>query len=573
VTRFSQAFLPTLKDPPADAEALSHKLMVRAGLIRQVGAGLWSYLPAGLRVERKVESIIREEMEGIGCQEMLMPVLQPSEAWEKTGRYSIEELFKLEDRKGASMVLAMTHEECVTQHVAREVRSYRDLPLMLFHIQTKERDEPRPRAGVLRTREFTMKDAYSFDRDEEGLERSYEAQAGAYERILDRCGLRWYRVESDVGMMGGSGAHEYMAPCPAGENEVALAPAYAANVEVASAQAQPVELPGELDAPEPIVTPGLTTVDEVAPHLDLPAGALLKALPVVVDGRGMAMVLIRGDHRLNEIKLRNALGADFRQARPEEIEAEIGPVGYIGPVGARVPVLKDAAIAGDSFVTGANESDKHLRGVKPGRDFEFEELDVRSVEAGDTAPGGGTIEIEPAIEVGNIFKLGTRYSEPLGATFLDETGSERPIVMGSYGIGPARILAAAIEQRADEKGIVWPRSIAPWQAHLVVLGKPGSPERELGDRLYEELLGRGLEVLYDDRDAGPGEKLTDAELLGCPAHAIIGRRGLAEGFIEIVERDSGAQHKVPVEDGPTPADFRALALALAEKQSAAAGDG
>jgi prolyl-tRNA synthetase len=556
VTRFSQAFLPTLKDAPADAEALSHKLMVRAGLIRQVGAGLWSYLPAGWRVERKVEAVIREEMERIGCQEMLMPIMQPAEIWEKTGRYAIDELFKLEDRKGSPMVLAMTHEECVTYHVGREVRSYRDLPLMLFHIQTKERDEPRPRAGVLRTREFTMKDAYSFDRDEEGLARSYEAQAGAYERILDRCGLRWYRVESDVGMMGGSGAHEYMAPCPAGENEVALASGYAANVEVASAGAQPVDLPPGLDAPEPILTPGLVAIDEVSAHLGLAAGALVKALPVIVEGRGLVMVLIRGDHRLNEIKLCNALGADFRQARPEEIEAEIGPVGYIGPVGAKVPVIKDAAIVGDSFVTGANEPDKHLRGVKPGRDFEFEEMDVRTVEAGDVAPGGGTIEIEPAIEVGNIFKLGTRYSEPLGATFLDDSGVERAIVMGSYGIGPARIAAAAIEQGADERGIVWPASIAPWQVHLVSLAKAGEEERAAADRLYEELVAGGVEVLYDERDAGTGEKLTDAELIGCPLRIVVGRRGLAEGVVEASERGSGAEHKLPV--GEAAAQARAL---------------
>jgi prolyl-tRNA synthetase len=548
VTRFSQSFIPTLKDAPADAEALSHKLMVRAGLIRQVGAGLWSYLPAGWRVERKVEGILREEMEAIGCQEMLMPVMQPSEAWEKTGRYAIDELFKLEDRKGAPMVLALTHEECVTQHVAREVRSYRDLPLMLFHIQTKERDEARPRAGLLRTREFTMKDAYSFDRDEEGLARSYELQTGAYGRIFDRCGLRWYRVESDVGMMGGSGAHEYMAPCAAGENEVALASGYAANVEIASAEAQPVDLPAPLAAPEKVSTPGLTTIEEVSGHLGLPAGALLKALPVVVEGRGMAIVLIRGDHRLNEVKLRNALGAGFRQARADEIEAELGPVGFIGPVGVEVPVIKDAAIAGESFVTGGNEADAHLRGVKPGRDFEFEELDVRTVEAGDTAPGGGTISIEPAIEIGNIFKLGTRYSEPLGATFLDDAGAERAIVMGSYGIGPARIAAAAIEQGADERGIVWPASIAPWQVHLISLAKAGEDERDAADKLYDELTGAGVEVLYDERDAGTGEKLTDAELLGCPLRIVVGRRGLAEGVVEAGERGSGTEHKLPVEE-------------------------
>jgi prolyl-tRNA synthetase len=556
VTRLSQSFIPTLKDAPADAEAVSHKLMVRAGLIRQVGAGLWSYLPAGLRVERKVESILREEMASIGCQEMLMPVLQPAENWQKTGRYSIDELFKLEDRKRSPMVLAMTHEECITDHVAREVRSYRDLPLMLYHLQIKERDEPRPRAGVLRTREFTMKDAYSFDRDEEGLARSYELQSEAYARIFDRSGLRWYRVESDVGMMGGSGAHEYMAPCAAGENEVALAPGYAANVEVASAAAQAVELPAPLDAPEPVSTLGLGKVGEVANLLGLPTGAFIKALPVVVEGRGMLMVLLRGDHRLNEIKLRNALGADFRQARAEEIEVGIGPLGFIGPVGAKVPVIKDAAIVGDSFVSGANQPDTHLRGVRPGRDFEFEELDVRSVETGDIAPGGGAIEIEPAIEVGNIFKLGTRYSEPLGATYLDESGAERPIVMGSYGIGPARIVAAAIEQGADERGIVWPRSIAPWQVHLVSLAKAGEEERVAADRLCEELEAANVEVLYDDRDAGTGEKLTDAELLGCPLRIVVGRRGLAEGVVEASERASGAEHKLPV--GEAAAQAQAL---------------
>jgi prolyl-tRNA synthetase len=548
VTRLSRAFVPTLKDAPADAEALSHKLMVRAGLIRQLGAGLWTYLPAGWRVHRKVEAILREEMEAIGAQEMLMPVLQPADNWEKTGRYGIEELFKLEDRKGSPLVLAMTHEEAVTHHVAREVRSYRDLPLMLFHIQAKERDEPRPRAGVLRTREFTMKDAYSFDRDEEGLARSYELQADAYERIFDRCGLRWYRVESDVGMMGGSGADEYMAPCPAGENEVALAPGYAANVEVAVAAAQPVELPAPLPAPERVETPGLAKVEEVARHLGLAHGAFIKCLPIVVEGRGLVLVLVRGDHRLNEVKLRNGMGTDFRQARPEEIEEKLGPVGYIGPVGSGLPIIRDAAITGGSYVCGANELNFHLRGVDPGRDFEAYEMDVRAVEAGDAAPGGGTIEIEPAIEVGNIFKLGTRYSEPLGATYLDEAGTERPIVMGSYGIGPARIVAAAIEQRADERGIVWPRSLAPWGVQLVSLAKAGEPEREAADRLYEELRGVGIEVLYDDRDAGPGEKLTDAELLGCPLRIVAGRRGLANGVVEAGERASGAEHELPLEE-------------------------
>ncbi|HEY8082223.1 MAG TPA: proline--tRNA ligase [Solirubrobacterales bacterium] len=548
MTRLSQTFLPTLKDAPSDAEAVSHKLMVRAGLIRQLGAGLWTYLPAGWRAVRKVEAILREEMESIGCQEMLMPILQPAEPWQTTGRYGIDELFKLEDRKGAPMVLAMTHEECLTYHVAREVRSYRDLPLMLYHLQTKERDEPRPRAGVLRTREFTMKDAYSFDRDEEGLARSYELQSEAYTRIFDRCGLRWYRVESDVGMMGGSGAHEYMAPCPAGENEVALATGYAANVEVATADSQPVELPPPLDAPDEVPTPGLTKVEDVSGHLGLPAGAFIKTLPIIVEGRGMVLVLLRGDHQLNEIKLRNGMNTDFRQASTEEIEAQLGPVGYLGPVESGLPIIKDAALTGNSYVSGANKPDTHLRGIDPTRDFESYEMDVRTVEAGDTAPGGGKIEIEAAIEIGNIFKLGTRYSEPLGASYLDGEGKEHPILMGSYGIGPARIVAAAIEQGADENGIVWPASIAPWQVHLVSLAQADEPEREAADRLYRDLRDDGVEVLYDDRDAGPGEKLTDAELLGCPLRVVVGRRGLAEGVVEATERGSGAEHKLPVEE-------------------------
>ena len=548
MTRISQLFWPTLKEAPADAEAISHKLMVRAGLVRQLGAGLWTYLPAGWRAHRKVEQIIREEIDAIGGQEMLMPVLQPAPIWKQTGRYGIEELFKLEDRKGSELVLAMTHEECLTFHVAREVRSYRELPMILYHLQVKERDEPRPRAGVLRTREFVMKDSYSFDRDEEGLDASYARHIEAYGRIYDRCGLRWHMVESDVGMMGGAGAHEFMAPCAAGEDEVALAPGYAANVEIASAEPQPVELPEALEQPQPVATPGLTTVEQVASSLGVAPGALLKAMPVVVEDRGPVLVLVRGDHRLNETKLRNALGTGFRPARPEEIEEQLGPVGYVGPVGAGVPVLKDAAIRGDSFVAGANEADSHLRGVRPGRDFTFEEVDVRSVEPGDGAPGGGSIEIEPAIEIGNIFKLGTRYSEPLGATYLDEEGSERPIVMGSYGIGPARIVAAAIEQRADERGIVWPPAIAPWKVHLVSLAKQGETEREAADRLYEELRESGAEVLYDDREAGPGEKLTDAELLGCPLRVVVGRRGLADGIVEAQERASGADHRLPVEE-------------------------
>jgi prolyl-tRNA synthetase len=548
MTRLSTYFLPTLREAPAEAEAISHKLMVRAALVRQVGAGMWTYLPAGWRVHRKIERIIREEMDAIGGQEMLMPVLQPAELWRRTGRYEIPELFKLKDRKEAELALAMTHEEAVTFHVANDVRSYRELPKILYHVQIKERDEPRPRAGVLRTREFTMKDSYSFDRDIEGLERSYARHIEAYDRIFDRCGLRWYRVESDVGMMGGLGAHEYMAPCPAGENEVALTSDYAANVEVASAEPQPVELPPALDEPNEVPTPGLTTVEEVSTALGVPAGAALKAIPVVADGRGFLLTLVRGDHRLNEIKLQNALGAEFRAAHPDEIEAELGPPGFIGPVGAKVPVLKDAAIQGEGYFGGANKPDAHLIGIQPGRDFAFEEVDIRKVEAGDRSPGGAEIRVEPAIEVGNIFKLGTRYSEPLGATYLDEDGSERPIVMGSYGIGPARIIAAAIEQGADERGIVWPRSIAPWQIHVAALGKAGDETAGAAERIYTELLERGTEVVLDDREAGTGEKLTDAELLGCPLRIAVGKRSLAEGEVETQARRSGEDGRLAVEN-------------------------
>jgi prolyl-tRNA synthetase len=547
VTRLSSYFLPTLREDPADAEALSHRLMVRAGLIRQLGARLWTFLPAGYRTVKRVERLIREEIDAIGGQEMLMPVLQPAELWRLTGRYELDELFKLRDRKDAELALAMTHEENLTFHVAREVRSYRELPMILYHVQTKERDEPRPRAGVLRTREFTMKDSYSFDRDTEGLERSYELHIQAYDRIFDRCGLRWYRVEADVGMMGGSGAHEYLAPCAAGENEVAIAPGYAANVEVASAEPQPVELPPSLDEPREVPTPGLTTVDEVSNALGVPRGAALKAIPVVA-ADGLVLTLVRGDHRLNEIKLRNALGFDFRPARPEEIEAELGPPGFIGPVNAGIRVLKDAAIQGGGYFAGANKPDTHLIGVDPGRDFPFEEVDIRSVEAGDIAPGGRPIEIEPAIEVGQIFKLGTRYSEPMGANYLDEEGKEHPIVMGSYGIGPARTVAAVIEQGADERGIVWPRSIAPWDVHLVGLGKGGDEVSQAAERLHEELRDAGMEVVYDDRPAGPGEKLTDAELLGCPLRITVGRRTLAEGAVEMQARRSGAEQRLAIAD-------------------------
>ena len=553
MTRLSRYFLPTVKEAPTDAEALSHRLIVRAGLARQLGAGLWTWLPAGWRAHRKVEQIIREELDAIGAGEMLMPVLQPAELWKRSGRYDIDELFKLQDRRGAELLLAMTHEENVTFHVSREVRSYRDLPKLLYHFQTKERDEPRPRAGVLRTREFIMKDAYSFDRDAAGLDESYGQFIHAYDRIFDRLGLEWYRVESDVGMMGGTGAHEYMAPCPAGENDVALSDAgYAANVEIASATAQPVQgLPERADAPERVETPGATTVQEVAGQLGVPTGAIIKALPVIAAERGPLLVLVRGDHRLNEFKLRNTLGSEFRPAEGAEVRELFGTEpGFIGPVGARLPVLADEALRGlHGLVTGANEPDVHLTGIEPGRDFEAEWVDVRRVEPGDTDSSGSVIRIEPAIEVGNIFKLGTRYSEPLGARYLDEQGKEQLIWMGSYGIGPARIVAAAIEQFADDAGISWPRTVAPFDVELVTLGKEGEEARAVADELYDDLREHGLDVLYDDRGLNAGEKFADAELLGLPLRLTVGRKSVEAGEIDVQVRRGQEKRSLPLEGG------------------------
>jgi prolyl-tRNA synthetase len=536
--RQSQLFLPTERQPPADAEALSHKLMVRAGLVRQVGAGLWSWLPAGWRVHEKAVRIVREEMDAIGAQEMLMPVLSPAEIWKRTGRYDIDELFKLDDRKGSPHVLAITHEEIVTTHVAASLRSYRQLPMMLYHFQTKERDEARPRAGVLRTREFIMKDAYSFDRDEEGMQASYDLQAQAYTRIFERTGLEFYAVESDVGMMGGSGAHEYMAPCAAGENEVALAAGYAANVEVASADAQPA---GELTlAPGDHRTPGATTIEQVAGALGVPASRCLKAFPVVTESRGLVNVFVRGDHRINEVKLRNALREDFRPAGAEELK---GPAGFLGPRDDVASVF-DRAVDPGLYVMGANEPDLHRVAEVP----DGERLDVRSVEAGDTV-GGAKIHIEPAIEVGNIFKLGTRYSEPLGATFLDEGGRERLVQMGSYGIGPARIAAAAVEQFADEQGISWPKALSPYDVHVVGVGKPGTGEARAAEDLYGQLKAIGLDVLLDDRSDGAGAKFKDAELLGCPIRLTVGKRAVEAGAAEAMRRRGQEQlDPVPLDD-------------------------
>jgi len=533
VTRLSQLFLPTEREAPADAEALSHKLLVRAGMVRQVGAGLWTWLPAGWRVHQKVVDIVREEMDRAGAQELLAPLITPAELWKRTGRYDIPEVFRLKDRREAELVLAMTHEETLTYHVAQAVRSYRDLPFILYHFQLKGRDEARPRAGVLRTREFVMKDAYTFDRDFAGLDEAYERLRAAYGVIFDRCGLEWYECESDVGAMGGTGAHEFMAPCEAGENDVALAPGYSANVEIAGAEPPPAQLATHLSGRLP--TPGLKTIEEVARHLGVAESATLKVLAIVTDQRGLVYVFLRGDHRVNDIKLVNALGEPFRPARDDELR---GPAGFLGPT-PDVPAIYDEALVPGPWIAGANRPDEHEAGVMIEAS---ERMDIRSVEPGDLV-NGNPIRIEPAIEVGNIFKLGTRYSVPLGATYLDESGAEQPIVMGSYGIGPARVAAAAVEQFGDERGISWPRSLAPWDVELVALGKPDTPERERADMLYAELTQAGLAVLYDERDQSPGEKFADAELVGCPLRLTLGKRSLDSGRLEAQVRRGLADHE------------------------------
>jgi prolyl-tRNA synthetase len=549
--RLSGRLWPTLRDDPADAEAISHKLMVRAGLVRQLASGLYTILPLGLRVLRRIDRIIREEMDAIGAQEMVMPVMHPAEIWEATGRYPLPEQFRLEDRAGRAMVLGMTEEEIITWHAAREIRSYRDLPQIWYQLHTKLRDEPRPKSGMLRVREFIMKDAYSLDRDAAGLEQSYQANTRAYARIFDRSGLRWYRVESDVGMMGGSGAHEYMAPSPAGEDVVALCSGcdYAANVELAVSRANDPVFDDIPDAPEAFVTPGVGTIDELAEFTGLPAARLAKSVVVVTED-GPVLALVRGEHQVHENKLAHVVGA-HRAAHAEEIKEWFGATpGSLGPVGLEdVRIVADPTLGTGYYVTGANRDGEHLRGVVLGRDFTAEIADIREVLPGEPcAQCGGEIALEKVIEVGNIFKLGTKYSAALGANYLDADGKEQPIIMGSYGIGPARIAAAAIEQGNDENGIVWPPSIAPFDVHLVLIGDPGTPAAEFAEGLYNDLSAGGIEVLFDDRAGlSPGQKFIEAELLGCPLRVTVGKRTLPDGPLEVQIRKGREKREVPLD--------------------------
>ncbi len=549
--RASQLFIPTLREDPAEAEAASHRLLLRGGFIRQVGAGLYTFLPLGWRVHQKVVQIIREEMDAIGGQEMLCPVLTPAELWQRTGRYEIPEVFKLEDRVGRLFVLPMTHEETFTFH-ATEIQSYRELPQILYHFSTKDRDEPRPRGGLLRVREFIMKDAYSFDRDAEGLDRSFRLHAQAYERVFERCGLEFYAVQAESGMMGGSESIDYLAPAGAGENILVTCERgdYAADLEIARGIPRAPDFPERLDAPQEVETPGITTIEALAQFLGVDPAATAKAMPVVKTDGTVVLGLVRGDDRLNEPKLAAALGADFRPATEDEIREAFGAdPGSLGPVGFGGEIVADEALRDGQFVAGANRTGPHLRGVEAGRDFEPRFADVREPREGDTCPRcGGRLRFEIAIEVGHIFKLGTRYSAPLGAVYLDESGKEQPILMGSYGIGPGRIMAATVEQRHDEQGIAWPRPLAPYDLHVVVIGAAGPEVTDLAERVSGELETAGFSVLLDDRDRRPGEKFADADLIGCPLRVTVGKKALEDGRVDVLARASRAEERVPAAD-------------------------
>src|SRR3954466_6770135 len=472
IARASQLFLPTLADPPADAEAVSHRLLVRAGFIRQVAAGLWSFTPLGWRVPPQGEQIIREEMESIGSQEWFAPVLTPIELWEATGRDKIPEMFHVEDRVGRRFVLPLTPEETFTFH-AKEIQSYKQLPQSWYHFQTKDRDEPRPRGGLLRVREFIMKDGYSLDRDEEGLDRSFRLHAAAYERIFERCGIETFGVEAESGMMGGSESFDYLAPSGSGENTLVTCENgdYAADIEIARSVPRAPTFPSRLDAPEEIETPNATTIEALAQLLDIDEAATSKAMPYTKDDGTVVLALVRGDDRLEEAKLLATLRMNARPATEEEIRAAFGAEpGSLGPVGFEGEVVADDLLREGQFVAGANRTGWHLRGVEHGRDFQGRFAHIRLPREGDRCPNcGGALHFETAIEVGHIFKLGTKYSSALGAMFLDEDGQEKPIVMGSYGAGPGRVMAAAVEQHHDEHGIVWPRSLAPYDVHVVVI--------------------------------------------------------------------------------------------------------
>jgi len=543
--RWSQLFIPTLRDDPADAEAISHKLLVRAGFVRQLMAGVYSLLPLGFRVCRKIEKITREEMNAIGAQEFLLPSIQPADLWRRSGRWEAmgEEMFRLTDRKGADIGLGMTCEE-VFASLAAELRSYKQLPQIWYQIQRKYRDEPRPKSGVLRVREFTMKDSYSLDIDPEGLDAAFQRHFDAYRRIFSRCGLESLAVEASSGSMGGSESVEFTVASEAGEDWVVSCAAcgYAANIEKAQSQLAPVEnLPG-FDSPEAFATPGVRTIEDLAVFEEgAPAEHQIKTLVVVLDGETV-LVLLRGDHTLSEQKLVDATRAtELRHASSQEIGnalgASAGSLGAVGVTSCRI--LVDLALRGRSgMLTGANRDGFHLRGVDVERDIPNAEwLDLREVRSGEFCQlCDAPLEVRKTIEVGHIFKLGTRYSELLGAMIQDESGKSRPIIMGSYGIGIERTMAAVVESRHDEAGMVWPIAVAPFEVVISVVNPKNATAADAGGALYDALVAEGIDVLLDDRDERPGVKFNDADLIGIPYRITVGPKGLAEGIVEIAER-------------------------------------
>ncbi|HEX4747489.1 MAG TPA: proline--tRNA ligase [Gaiellaceae bacterium] len=551
IARQSRLFIPTLREAPADAEAVSHKLLVRGGYIRQVSAGVWTYLPLGWRVHQKCVQIIREEMDAVGGQEMLMPVLTPLELWQHTKRDHIEEVFRLKDRTGRDYVLPMTHEETVTFH-AKEISSYRQLPQLLYHFSIKERDELRSRGGLLRLREFIMKDAYSFDRDEAGLDAAFRKCEEAYHRMFQRAGLMYSAVQAESGMMGGKESIDFLAPSGSGENTLVTCANgdFAADLEVARGIPHTVEFPEPLEAPKEVATPGVTTIEALAEMLGIDPAATSKAMPVVTNDGRIVLGLIRGDDRLSESKMTMALGADYRPATDEEIRGAFGAGGgSLGPVGITLEVVADDALREGQFVAGANRDGWHLLGVEAGRDYEPRFADLREARLGDTCPAcGGELRFQTAIEVGHIFKFNDRYSTPLGATFLDEDGTEKPLIGGSYGVGPARMMAAAVEQHHDDNGIVWPASIAPYAAHVLALHGGAEEVLAIAESVAGDLDASGLEVLLDDRDERPGEKFADADLIGTPVRIIVGKKSLDDGSVDVRRRDGSGEDRVAVQD-------------------------
>jgi len=556
--RLSQYPITTLRDVPADAEVVSHQLMLRAGLIRRLAAGLYTWLPIGLRVLRKVETIVREEMNRAGAIELLMPTVQPAELWQESGRWEQfgPELLRMKDRNERPFCYGPTHEEVITDIARRELRSYRQLPVNFYQIQTKFRDEIRPRFGVMRAREFTMKDAYSFHLDEASLEQGYQAMYEAYSRIFSRMNLRFRAVRADTGSIGGNASQEFHVLADSGEDAIAWSDAddYAANIEMAEALAPAAPRGAATVAMQEVSTPGVRTIAELTAFLKVDAAACLKTLLVEGTDGGVVALVVRGDHELNAVKAQKLPGVSspLKMASPEQIRSATGcEPGFIGPVGLALRIYADRAAAqAADFVCGANRRDAHLVGVNWGRDLaEPEVVDIRNVVPGDPSPSGqGTLGIARGIEVGHIFQLGRKYSEAMNATVLDEQGQAVTMFMGCYGIGVTRVVAAAIEQNHDERGILWPEPIAPFQVSLIPINLQKSERvREVAERLYGELQAAGFEVLFDDRDARPGVKFADDELLGIPHRIVVGDKGLERGALEYKPRSGGAGADVPLD--------------------------